>query len=1230
MRNVKKKLYYSLNDFLIFNDSQFVFYQNKKRANEFLPPKENEKLKNNIAMKWISKSGIEYEVKRVIDLIKKESQKYPNFNEDKFKEIEKKSSSYFMDKEIKILMKDPRSITKLINNLIKEDMLGEYDFKSFSGESLGKNDFIKDNKETKKAIDKKYKYIIQATLLHENFYGIADILKHNGDHYEVMDIKRSNKAKSKFVMQICAYSDILSKIQNKKPDKGYILLGNSQTENLDLDEYFSYYKRLKQDFDNFNETGETPLPEQKDLNSIWSEEAHEILKDKIESIIGISQDEIQVLKDQKIFLKEDLIKKEIFNLPSSVSERLKAQAKIKEGDMPSLIPQYKGEPGNLLQLDSPKNFDMYLDVKKTESLDKEPFTYLYNLLYRNENGDFIHKYFTCSNQRMEEATFVEFMIFIKSILEKSEDAKIFHFSPNTYDLLLETSSTYDKDLSLIQKLYKSDRLICLQTYFKQSIVLAVKDYSIESISEALNLNLKSLGLGFESPLLSLLNYKTGLDAQIEEDAKKILNDLLQDKVRFFVSLHAYMVNLRDSHGYAFIPKEDRAEYRAFKENLIKKIEKRNEEERVLQLKIQEAKDKKDTLFYMLEDMEEELKDNPDKALQREFNKMTKELDAANKLLDDEERKEALKEKIDSLDVKYSSKTYFDLDSQDKTVVLLTQLRKFLRKEFEVELLEKKKLDVSNKMDLNNNFSTLTDLIQINKEIKIERKKEVAYITYNFNPLELTDLKEGSEFCLIKYSHIKGKILSIDENEIELRFTQTAVDKGICDFERISIRKDMQINTTGIQKVIDDNILSIEKDLPNLNINKALYDFLMRKKPDVNIEGNLYEKNDNLIEKMIEVVNQMNETTLVIQGPPGAGKSYSSSFVIENLLEQGYKIGISSNSNSAIDNLLLYVKKNSSFPVFKNAAKISEDLESEGVMNSRSKEFKEDYAALMNSDQGVVVGATAFAMKDIPVDFLFVDEAGQVSLLNLIAMANKAKNIILIGDQQQLEQPIKAVHPGESGLSCLEYYLEEKVIPKDKGFFLPISYRMNKDLCKVVSKHFYENELKSAEEIIDQKKVDLNLSDYKNSGIEYIKVNHKNNSKYSIEEVQAIKDLVEKLCKDKITIDNEERNITINDIIIVSPYNAQVSKLKEHLPEAKVGTVDMFQGQEAPIAIYSLTASDVSYKGIEFLLNPNRVNVALSRGQGKAFIVGSEQLLYQEVQSLEELKLLNMYVELMEN
>lgn len=1229
MRQIDKKMYYSLNDFLIFNDSQFIAYMNRKRAEKFLPPKVNEKLNDNIAMKWISKSGIEYEVKRVVQLIRNESKKYDTYSDEKFKELEDASATYYMDAEIKIIMKDPRTITKLIKVLIKEKMLDKMDFKSFAGESLGKNDFIKDFKETKSAIDKKYKYIIQATLVQGTFYGIADILKHNGDHYEVYDIKRSNRAKSKFVMQICAYSEILESLQGVMPKRGAILLGNNLEEELILDNYFAYYKRMKNRFDDFHNEfeGLSIIPERDDLNSLWGEEAQELLKDNIDSITNISQDEMQILKEQDILTKKDLLEKEIKDLPSSVIERLKSQASI-TGDAPILLEQYKGEPGNLLRLDSPQNYDIYLDVKHTETLDKQGFVYLYNLLFRDDSGAFKHKYFTCTSQKMEESTFVEFIMFVKEVFENVEEGKIFHFAPNVYDLLLEVSSKYDKDLSLIQKMFKTDRIICLQTYFKQSIVLNVTEYSIENISEALHMNLKSLGLGFESPLISLSNFKTGLDAKIQEETQRVLKDLLQDKVKFFIQLHAYMVNLRNKNGHFFEPKEERSDYLSNKENIIKKIEKRKLNDEALREKIKKAKKDKQTINYMLEDIEEELESSPNKKLEKEHAKLTKELNSAISLLSDEDMKIALKEKVEQLDARYKSKTYFDLDDQDRIVVLLSQLRKFLRKEFDVETMEKKNLDNSTKMQLNNNLGTLTDLKKEKHRIEVERKKEVGYITYSFNSNELTELKAGSEFCLIKYNHIKGKILSIDGNEIELRFTQAAMDKGIKDFDRISIRKDMQINTKGLQAVMDNNIISLEKDTENLSINKAIFDFLKRNKPDVGVEGDLYSDDDNLIERLTEVILKMNNTTLVIQGPPGAGKSYSSSQVIETLLQQGYKIGVSSNSNGAIDNLLLYIKENSSYPVFKHSAKLSDELVENDIMGARDKNYKQEYESLMSSDQGVVVGATAFSMKNIEVDYLFVDEAGQVSLLNLISMANHAKNIVLIGDQQQLEQPIKATHPGESGMSCLDYYLEEDVIPKDKGFFLPVSYRMNKDLCAVVSKYFYENKLKSSEEMFNKLKVKLNLKNYKNTGVQYISVDHKHNSKYSIEEVLRISKLVEELINDELEIEGVTRKITKDDIIIVSPYNAQVNKLKQELPDCQVGTVDMFQGREAPIAIYSLAASDISYKGIEFLLNPNRVNVALSRGQALSFVVGSEALLYQEVESLEELQLLNMYVEIM--
>jgi uncharacterized protein len=283
----------------------------------------------------------------------------------------------------------------------------------------------------------------------------------------------------------------------------------------------------------------------------------------------------------------------------------------------------------------------------------------------------------------------------------------------------------------------------------------------------------------------------------------------------------------------------------------------------------------------------------------------------------------------------------------------------------------------------------------------------------------------------------------------------------------------------------------------------------------------------------------------------------------------------------------------------------------------------------------LAGATAFYFSKQDhlnrFDYLFVDEATQVCLPNIVAMACCANNIVLMGDQMQLDQPTKATHPGDSGKSALVHITGgSPVIDPKMGVFLPITYRMHSKVNSVVSELFYSSELRSDErndqqEIIWSSESKIALP---SNGIEFFPVTHTGNTHGSEEEADIVKAIVEQALnsqwKDK---EGNLHDFTYKDILIVAPYNYQVSLIKEKLgtEDARVGSVDLFQGLEAPLVILSLCASTPkdAPRGIGFLLNRNRINVGLSRAQSLAVVLGSPNLADGKASTIAGLELLNV-------
>jgi uncharacterized protein len=262
-----------------------------------------------------------------------------------------------------------------------------------------------------------------------------------------------------------------------------------------------------------------------------------------------------------------------------------------------------------------------------------------------------------------------------------------------------------------------------------------------------------------------------------------------------------------------------------------------------------------------------------------------------------------------------------------------------------------------------------------------------------------------------------------------------------------------------------------------------------------------------------------------------------------------------------------------------------------------------------------------------VDVLFIDEAGQMALADVIAVAQAARNLVLIGDPQQLERPLKGSHPPGAEKSALQYLLgERKTIPDTMGLLLPETWRMHPAICNFTSELFYDGRLGTRG--FTQHRVLEGHPWLRNPGLYFVPVKHDGNRNSSPEEVEVIASIVESLLRPGVMWFRSatgSRPIELKDILVVAPYNAQVSDLLARLPAgAQVGTVDKFQGQEAPVVLYSLTTSspEDAPRGMEFLYSLNRLNVATSRAMSNVILVGNPRLFEPECRNPRQIQLAN--------
>jgi uncharacterized protein len=383
----------------------------------------------------------------------------------------------------------------------------------------------------------------------------------------------------------------------------------------------------------------------------------------------------------------------------------------------------------------------------------------------------------------------------------------------------------------------------------------------------------------------------------------------------------------------------------------------------------------------------------------------------------------------------------------------------------------------------------------------------------------------------------------------------------------------------------------------------------------------------------EVILQLDYGTLPIQGPPGAGKTYTAARMICTLLRDKKKVGITAVSHKVIRKLLeetLEAARTEGPPV-RCIQKVTDKSKTPNPAIPETTENDQVLTALQTGEADLAAGtAWLWARPELAeaVDVLFVDEAGQMSLADVIAVSQGAKNLVLLGDPQQLEQPTQGTHPPGVAVSALQHILgDAETMPPELGLFLEETWRLAPSICSFTSELFYSGRLKSHEGLHRQEL--RGPTRFAGSGLWFVPVDHDGNQSSSHEEASAVEKLVRDLLRPGVTWINrkgEEIALADRDILIVSPYNAQVFDLAERLPKSiKAGTVDKFQGQEAPVVIYSMATSspEDAPRGMEFLYSINRFNVATSRAQCACIVVASPRLLEPECQTPRQMKLANV-------
>lgn len=1034
--------------------------------------------------------------------------------------------------------------------------------------------------ETIKAMKSGKEIIVQGYLAHDQFAGISDYLvkvpgqsKLGDYHYEVWDTKLSKKLKPYFAIQLCCYVEMLEVIQGIRPKHIAVVLGDKTKEYLNVENYFAYYQSLKKAFltfhSNFNNL--LPDPTKAKEHGRWSKLAQDQLeeKDHLSQVANLSWGQIKNIEKSGIHTMQELVDCEFETIPKmspAVFQKAKMQADLQIASRGLEIPKYVVLPHEVDEVRGLALLPAHSDQDVFFDIEGYP----------NEDGGLEYLWGNTYFDDNGERKFIDFW---------AHDAE-------------QEKQTFIEFINWIYNRWLSDPTMHIYHY---------ANYEIAAIQKLMG----RYGV-CEEKVDNLLRNKVFVDL-----FNIVRNGIMIGEPRYSIKNVEHIYRGRRDTDVAS-GMDSIIVYEQWRENPDGKTWQTSKVlKSIRDYNIDDCNSTQELTVWLREE-------------QAKYNIIC--------LLSDSEGEQEIKEEITEVtnlrDTILAKAENAESDKESKLLETLAWSLEFHRRENKptwwrlFERLESTELDYYDDMDC------LAGLVRTEKEAFLPGARSRNMVReYKYDPNQYFKGQDKAYYVLEvenlkvkKFHHNPGSGLISLQSKIEPP-------------KRINILPDEFVNP----KPIPEAIKSVIEDLLRENTTPcAITDFLKRKRPRINgnTNGPIIGKLDNLLDDIIEASVNLDDSYLCIQGPPGAGKTYTAKHIIGELLRRGKRIGISSNSHKAIINLMdgvaEYVQQENITSTLIKAGGDEEDL----IFKRKNVSYIKSISDLLHNGGALCFGGTAWAFSNDAIqknfDYLFIDEAGQVSVANLIGMSQSCRNIILMGDQMQLGQPIQGSHPGESGMSILEYLLEEQAtIPDDMGIFLPKTYRMHPDICSLISNQVYDSRLSSVEKTIKHKVKTRGPLITKEAGICFIPVEHEGNSQASDEEVEQIKTIAEELLGAEYWPDEDgtRRYIGWDDILFVAPYNYQVNKLKAALgQDARVGSVDKFQGQEAPIVILSMCASDASEspRGIDFLFSKNRLNVAISRAQALAIVVGNPKLANTPVSNLKQMELINFYCKIVEN
>ena len=1041
--------------------------------------------------------------------------------------------------------------------------------------------------------------IVQGGLRDGRWFGKPDVLcrvlkpSEFGDwSYEIIDTKLSRETRGGTILQLGLYSEMLRLAQSVEPEYFHVVTPDpvAPKHTYRLHDYAAYFRMIRSQMLEAvamepGALAEANYPEPVEHCEVcgWSrqcdEKRHE--DDHLSLVFGISRLQRRELESRDVRTLAQLAR---LPLPIAFKPnrgsvetyvRVREQARLQldsRGRIPPLH-ELRGivEGEGLCRLPEPSPGDLFLDLEGDPFAAEGGREYLFGVVTLDEQGNPHYRSFWGFSEQEERRSFEAVIDLIERASEKHPTMHVYHYAPyepSAFKRLMGRYATRERELD---QMLRSARFVDLYAVVRQGVIVGTERYSIKNLEPLYDFE-RSVALIDANRCLRVMEQALELNCPqtVPIEIRDSIEGYNKDDCVSTLRLRDWLERIRSEHiaTGTLVPRPTPAEAQA--EELSERAQ------RVATLRGQ-----------LLDGVPEER-------------------------LDRNEEQQA----------RWLLAYLLDYHRREDKAVWWEYFR--LRELTEEELLDEPQAIAGMTLEKRVGFKT-----------NARTGKPTGTVTdqYHF-PVQEMEIDAGD--VKMKDGTALGKLIAVD------RLKRTVdVQKGpkLAEHHPTSVFAHTYVSTAvqedsifGIaQRVVDDGILRLGEFSPD----KAARGLLAGVSPRLTSGPFEAKRGEGMLQYLDRAVLSLDRCVLPVQGPPGSGKTYAGAQMICALVEQGKRVGITANSHKVIRNLLDaagQAAKKAGLSVIVAHKGDEGDYSADASQIAMLAKNEDALEAVQSTGANVVVGGTSWlwARPEFAdaLDVLFVDEAGQMSLANVLAVSPAAKSLVLLGDPRQLEQPKKGSHPDGVSASALQHILQEqKTIPPDRGVFLPTTWRLCPALSAFTSELFYDNRLASKPGL-ERQRLD-GTGQFAGSGLWVMAADHDGNRNSSIEEIDLIVELVRQLTSPGATWTDEKGNhaqLLGKDILIVSPYNAQVARLTDRLEGtgARVGTVDKFQGQEAPIVIYSTATSrpEDAPRGMEFLYSLNRLNVATSRARCAAIIVASPRLFEPECRSPRQMKLAN--------